>query len=74
VKDMKINIDVKALAKTVTWRMTATTTTILVALFLTGSIEISMSIGSIEMAFKMLLYYIHERLWKQVTIKPQNGE
>ena len=66
--DYKMKIDWKAAAKTVTWRLTATATTILVALYLTGSIEISLGIGGVEMIIKMGLYYAHERLWKHVKI------
>lgn len=71
---MKRKIDFRSLGKTITWRMTATTTTILVALSLTGSIEISLSIGGIEILLKMGLYYIHERLWDRVTLNTSEGE
>ena len=41
----------------------ATTDTIIVSFFITGSIKTGIQIGSIEIISKMILYYVHERLW-----------
>ena len=51
------------LAKTVTWRITATFTTFLLAWIISGSIEIGIAVGSWEFGIKMVLYYFHERIW-----------
>ena len=56
----------RALAKTLTWRVTATFDTFLISLFITGSIAWASSIASIEVLTKMFLYYGHERLWDRV--------
>jgi len=54
----------KAFAKALTWRLAATTTTVLIAYYLTGNAEIAFSLGAIEVIAKTLLYYLHERLWE----------
>ena len=55
----------RSLAKTLTWRVTATFDTFLISLFITGSIAWASSIASIEVATKMFLDYGHERLWSR---------
>ena len=53
----------RSLTKTITWRIIATTDTILIARLLTGSWSIGFGIASIEVVTKMFLYYLHERGW-----------
>lgn len=52
-----------ALAKTITWRILATTTTFLIAWALTGDLTAGAAIGGVEAIAKMGLYYWHERAW-----------
>lgn len=56
----------RSLIKAVTWRILATTDTILIVLILTGDIKMSIGIGSIEVLTKFILYYLHERVWNKV--------
>lgn len=51
------------LAKTLTWRITATLTTIILAWILSGSMEVGLAVGGWEFGIKMVLYYFHERMW-----------
>ena len=53
----------RTMAKTITWRITASLTTFLIAWILTGDILVGASIGSIEAIAKIFLYYFHERIW-----------
>ena len=53
----------RSLVKTLSWRTIATTDTILIARFLTGSWVVGFGIASIEVVTKMVLYYFHERGW-----------
>ena len=62
----KSKIDRRSLAKTLTWRFIATTTTIFVAFILTGSLVISLEIGSLEVILKTIFYYLHEKGWERV--------
>lgn len=49
--------------KTLTWRVVATTTTVLIAWAVTGDWRVGLGVGGIEFPAKMFLYYLHERFW-----------
>ncbi len=51
------------LAKAVTWRVVATTATVVIVGFSTGDWRVGAGVGVIELPTKMLLYYLHERFW-----------
>ena len=65
----KINVssNVRHVFKTVTWRVIASITTFLLALFFFNdnpeAMEKATWIALIETALKMLFYYLHERAW-----------
>jgi len=54
---------VRSLLKAISWRIVATSTTILLVFLLTGNLVISVGVGSLELLFKTVIYYIHERIW-----------
>jgi uncharacterized membrane protein len=56
----------RTLVKSLLWRGIATVTTIVIALILTGSAEVALAIGGVEMVAKFLIYYIYERAWSKV--------
>ena len=51
------------LAKTLTWRVLATSDTFLIAWLITGQINWAGAIAGIEVFTKIILYYAHERVW-----------
>jgi len=51
------------IAKTLTWRIIGTIDTMLIGYLITGDVKVGLSIGGIEVFSKMLLYYLHERVW-----------
>jgi uncharacterized membrane protein len=56
--------------KTITWRVIGTIDTIILSWLLTGSWKIGLSIGGLETITKMVLYFIHERVWfKYIKMK-----
>ncbi len=55
----------KSLLKTISWRIVGTIDTITISFIITGEIKSALSIGSIEVVSKMILYYFHERLWSK---------
>ena len=55
----------KSLLKTVSWRVVGTLDTIFIAYFLTGEVKVAVSIGSVEVFTKLVLYYLHERVWNK---------
>ena len=57
----------RTIAKTMTWRITASLTTFLIAWILTGDFLIGASIGSLEAIAKIFLYYFHERIWININ-------
>ena len=57
----------RTIIKTMTWRVTASLTTFLIAWILTGDLLIGASIGGIEAIAKIFLYYFHERIWNNIS-------
>jgi len=49
--------------KTITWRLVGTIDTILIGWIISGNPLIGLKIGSVEIITKMILYYLHERVW-----------
>ena len=56
----------RSIAKAMSWRITATLTTILISYFITGQVETALKIGFLEFFFKMGIFYFHERLWLKI--------
>src|SRR5450759_5377829 len=57
---------IKSLMKSVSWRIVGTLDTIIISYFITGRVTIALSIGSVEVLTKTVLYYFHERLWAHI--------
>jgi uncharacterized membrane protein len=55
----------RSAVKTVSWRITATAATVAIVYALTGSVTLSLEIGSLELVLKMALFYAHERAWSR---------
>jgi uncharacterized membrane protein len=60
----------RSLLKGISWRIIATTDTVLVALMITClfgncSIENALKIGAVEFLLKLFVYYVHERIWQR---------
>jgi len=64
---MSADLKKRTLAKTITWRVTASLTTFSIAWILTGDLLIGAFIGSIEAIVKIFLYYYHERIWNNIN-------
>ena len=56
----------KSLAKAFSWRIIATVTTGLIGLAITGSVKVASAIMTFDFVLKLLLYYLHERIWNNV--------
>ena len=66
MKSLKIKDKVsykRHIAKTVTWRIIGTLDTMLIGWLISGDPMIGIKIGFLEIFTKMLLYFIHERVW-----------
>lgn len=51
------------LAKTVSWRVIGTLDTMILSGLITGSWLTGLTIGGVEIVTKMILYFVHERVW-----------
>lgn len=49
--------------KTITWRIVGTVDTIILAWVISGDAMVGLQIGGAEVVTKMILYYLHERIW-----------
>lgn len=56
----------RSFLKAVTYRITGTVTTALLVWFLTGELAVAMAVGAIEPVVKIVIYYLHERVWQLV--------
>ncbi len=57
----------RSVLKAISWRTVGTIDTMVIAFFITGNLIWALSIGSIEVFTKMVLYYFHERAWEKTN-------
>ena len=65
----------RSLVKAVSWRVTGTCDTILIAWLITGQVKAALGIGFVELFTKIGLYYVHERIWNRLDfgrVKPKD--
>ena len=49
--------------KAITWRIIGTLDTMIISWIITGSWKWGLAIGGVEVFTKMILYFLHERVW-----------
>lgn len=57
---------IRSLAKMVTWRVIATSTTFILSFIFTGHVSVALNIAGFEVVAKMLFFYLHERGWNLI--------
>lgn len=60
------------IAKTVTWRIVGTIDTMILAWIISGDPMIGLQVGAAEVITKMILYYLHERVWYKLDFGLEN--
>ena len=55
--------------KTLSWRLLATVTTVVVIYVLTENSDLAMTVGYMDAILKMGLYYFHERFWNRMRTR-----
>lgn len=60
------------MAKTITWRIVGTLDTFILSWLISSDMAVGLQIGLLELITKMILYYVHERLWFKSTIQSSN--
>ena len=53
--------------KAVSWRIIATSVTMVLVYVFTGKLELSASVGIFDVVLKMALYFFHERAWNAIN-------
>jgi uncharacterized membrane protein len=59
---------VRSIGKAISWRIVGTIDTFVITLVITGNFVIAGSIASVESVSKIILYYLHERVWSNVSL------
>ena len=57
---------VRSVIKAVSWRVVGSLDTFLLSLLVTGKAKYAISIATAEALTKIVLYYVHERVWRRV--------
>lgn len=57
----------RSLVKTISWRITGSSATFLIAFLLTGNFAVAGVIGLAQMVTNTILYYVHERIWTKIV-------
>ncbi len=65
-EDKRSEKPLRSVVKSISWRIIGTLDTILISWVVTGTLKLAFSIGLIELVTKMLLYFVHERLWNGI--------
>jgi uncharacterized membrane protein len=58
----------RSLAKAVSWRVTGSLDTIMLSWFFTQQLAVAVAIGTTEVITKVVLYYVHERVWNRIPL------
>ena len=53
--------------KTITWRVAASIITLVIVWAVSGELVIAGEVAALEVVFKMLGYYLHERVWERTA-------
>lgn len=56
----------RSLLKGLTWRITASITTMIIVFVMTGNLALVAGVGLADVTLKVFFYYLHERLWGRV--------
>ena len=56
----------RSIFKGVSWRIVATLSTIIIVYLFFGRLDLAIAAGIVESILKVLLYWMHERIWIKV--------
>jgi uncharacterized membrane protein len=56
----------RSFAKAVSWRVVGTIDTFIISFFVTGRVSLAGTIAAVEVVTKILIYYLHERVWAAI--------
>ncbi len=58
----------RSFVKAVSWRFAGSMDTMIISLIITGKIKWALSISGVELFTKVLLFYVHERVWNKIPL------
>lgn len=65
----------RSFLKAVSWRLTGSVDTMIISFLITGKIKWALTISGVEFFTKIVLFYVHERVWEKLPLgrlqKPQ---
>jgi uncharacterized membrane protein len=56
----------RSVAKAISWRATGTADTFVISWLITGSVGLASGIAVTEVITKIMLYWLHERVWNRI--------
>ena len=63
----------RSLVKTISWRITGSGATFMIAYSISGNFAVSGTIAAIQLVCNTILYYVHERIWNNIDYGRGNG-
>ena len=63
----------RSLIKAISWRVVALIITASIVWVVTGEIAFAAAVGGLDAAFKLGLYYLHERAWDRLSFGRRVG-
>jgi uncharacterized membrane protein len=63
----------RSLVKGISWRTVGSIDTFIIAYFFFGKVSVALPIALTEVATKIILYFLHERLWNQISYLRDNN-
>ncbi|MFZ3035104.1 MAG: DUF2061 domain-containing protein [Parvibaculum sp.] len=68
-KGVPKSTNTRSVLKSISWRVTASTDTFLIAWFVTGAPTTGGAIALGEILTKIVWYYVHERIWAHINVE-----
>ena len=57
----------RSVVKALSWRTIATLTTTVLVFVFTRRVDLAVTVGAVEAIAKIMLYFVHERVWDKLT-------
>ncbi len=65
---MYVETKTRSLLKAISWRFLATTTTTIIVYLFFKRLDLAIAAGIVESITKIIIYFIHERIWQKIKI------
>lgn len=63
----------RSLVKSLSYRITGTIATFLISYIVTGQLKFALSIMSVDFVSKIVIFYLHERMWNRIKFGKIKG-